>query len=83
MNRRRSTNECELSHAPGEYVTHVLVPRGSSVYDREADWRGLGDLGIKVIEVDSSDPRGDGQVRFEAMALVEAIDAVVREGPGG
>ena len=74
-----------LQHEPSKYVTHVMVPKGGSVYKPEVDKEALLKLGIQVVEVDAQpcDPhsRGGGQVRFDAEALVKAIDQIVSSAP--
>mmetsp|Transcript_7493 Transcript_7493/g.21551 ORF Transcript_7493/g.21551 Transcript_7493/m.21551 type:complete len:161 (+) Transcript_7493:169-651(+) len=77
LNRRESGRNGVLTHSPSEYITHVLVPRHGSVYDPSSDLERLSGLGVRVVEVDSFDPEGNGQFRFETQALVEAIDGIV------
>ena len=80
VNQRTSSSNngaCALDHEASTYITHLLVPRGGSVYSPSSDNPALAELGIKVVEVDSSDPEGNGQFRFDANALVEGIDAIV------
>ena len=78
LNRRKSQDKAgDLCHTPGEYITHLLVPKLGAVYDPEVDLNPLADLGISVVEVDSCDPTKNGQRRFDAKALVEAIDGII------
>ena len=76
-----SSSTYELHHPPCKYITHLLVPRGGLVYQPSVDGKELENLGIRLVEVDAHDPQGNGQFRFDADALVRAIDAITVSTP--
>ena len=68
-----------LGHPASTYVTHLVVPAGGHVFGGEGDRSRLGEMGIEVVEVESVDPEGRGEPRFDAKALVEAISVILEE----
>ncbi len=73
-----SLNRKQLQHAPAQYITHLLVPRHGTVYSPAVDDAALAEMGIRVVEVASLDPEGDGQCRFDAEALTQVIAELSR-----
>ena len=49
------------------------------MFGGEGDRSRLGEMGIEVVEVESVDPEGRGEPRFDAKALVEAISVILEE----
>ena len=68
-----------LGHPASTYVTHLVVPAGGHVFGGEGDRSRLGEMGIEVVEVESVDPEGRGEPRFDDKALVEAISVILEE----